>query len=147
MWMTLQQWRENGWLVPHQTTKKQITDLLKMVDRDLRVAKSTDDADWSFGIAYNAALKLCTALLYASGFRAARDLNHYRTLMALPLILGPHRDPDTSYLDQCRMKRNKLEYEQTGAASESEAQELIAFAEELRKEATAWLAKEQPDLE
>lgn len=56
--MSLRQWRENGWLVDHQTTKKQITDLLEMVDRDLRVAEATGDADWSFGIAYNRALYL-----------------------------------------------------------------------------------------
>ena len=44
--------------------------------------------DWRFGIAYNTALKLCTILLYASGYRAERTLQHYRTIQAMPLILG-----------------------------------------------------------
>ncbi len=144
--MTLRQWRDNGWLVDHQTTKVQITDLLKMIERDLRVAKATDDADWSFGIAYNAALKLCTVLLYASGYRADRDLNHYRTLQAISLILGGERTDDASYLDQCRMKRNKLEYVQTGVVSASEAKELIDFAEGLKVDVLAWLVRERKDL-
>ena len=144
--MSLKQWRENGWLQLHGATKKQIADLIAMVDRDLRVAKATDDADWSFGIACNATLKLCTILLYASGYRASRDLNHYRTLTALPLILGQGRAGDASYLDQGRMKRNKLEYEQTGAVSASEATELIEFADVLKTDVLAWLAKERPEL-
>ena len=82
--MSLKLWLENGWLVTHQTTKRQVGDLLTMVRRDLDVATGTSDLDWSFGIAYNAALKLCTILLYASGYRAGRDLNHYRTLTSLP---------------------------------------------------------------
>lgn len=146
MSVSLQRWHENGWLSPHETSRKQIADLLTMVDRDLRVAKATEDIDWSFGIAYNAALKLCTVLLYASGYRASRDLNHYRTLMALPLILRAVRAGDGSYLDQCRMKRNKLEYEQTGAVSATEARELIAYAVALKAETVAWLTTERKDL-
>jgi|GEM_PF-1381705 len=106
--MSLKMWLENGWLVTHQTTRRQVGDLLTMVHRDLHVATGTADLDWSFGIAYNAALKLCTILLFASGYRAGRDLNHYRTLTSLPLILGPDRAPDAAYLDQCRMKRNDV---------------------------------------
>jgi predicted nuclease with RNAse H fold len=37
-------------------------------------------ADWRFGIAYNAALKLCTILLYAEGYKAERTLQRYRTI-------------------------------------------------------------------
>ena len=74
-----------------------------MADRDLRVAATTEDPDWRFGIAYNSALKLCTILLSASGYRASRDLNHYRTLMSLPIILGAERASDAAYLDQERV--------------------------------------------
>jgi hypothetical protein len=37
-----------------------VLDLLTMVRRDLDVATGTADLDWSFGIVYDAALKLCT---------------------------------------------------------------------------------------
>ena len=55
--MSLQQWANNGWLKAHQTSPKEIQDLLKIVERDLADAVVGDiSADWRFGIAYNAAL-------------------------------------------------------------------------------------------
>lgn len=61
--MRLQQWKANGWLQAHQTTPAQIVDLLAIVDRDLEDSMGELSSDWQFGIAYNAALKLCTILL------------------------------------------------------------------------------------
>jgi hypothetical protein len=63
--MSLQQWHKNGWLRPHETNRQQIADLLAIVDRDLQDAQTERlSSDWQFGIAYNAALKLCTVLIY-----------------------------------------------------------------------------------
>ena len=65
MKMTLQNWAENGWLKAHKTSKQEISQLLAIVDRDLKDAKQRKISDdWRFGIAYNAALKLCTILGY-----------------------------------------------------------------------------------
>ena len=86
--MSLKQWADNTWLRPHQTSPEEIENLLKIVDRDLSDATEGVSSDWRFGIAYNAALKLCTILLYASGYRAERSLQPYRTFQAMPLILG-----------------------------------------------------------
>ncbi len=61
--MTLQQWAENGWLRPHKTSAKEIKDLIRIVERDLKDVAEGISTDWQFGIAYNAALKLCTILL------------------------------------------------------------------------------------
>ena len=53
--MSLQNWEANGWLRKHQTSKREIDDRLKIVERDLRDAETSDlSADWKFGIAYNA---------------------------------------------------------------------------------------------
>ena len=54
-------------------------ELEKLRDLDL-LKEETEDPGRKFGIAYNAALKLCTAIIHASGFRATRDLNHDRRL-------------------------------------------------------------------
>lgn len=86
--MSLKQWAANGWLKPHQTSPREVQDLLSIVKRDLADAEGDISADWRFGIACNATLKLCTILLYASGYRAEKNLQHYRTLQAMPLILG-----------------------------------------------------------
>jgi hypothetical protein len=89
--MSLKQWADNGWLKSHQTSWKEIKNLLDIVDRDMLDAGRAISTDWRFGIAYNAALKLCTILLYAEGYRPSRELQHYRTLAALPEILGEAR--------------------------------------------------------
>lgn len=95
--MTLKDWEANGWLRPHKTSRQEIGNLLVIVRRDLTDARSEGISDdWRFGIAYNAALKLCTILLYAEGYRPMQNLAHYRTLQALPLILGRDRKADTN---------------------------------------------------
>ena len=60
-------------------SQQQMADLLVIVDRDLTDSARDLSPDWRFGIAYNAALKLCTVLLHAEGWRPERSLAHYRT--------------------------------------------------------------------
>ena len=97
--MSLKEWEANGWLRAHKTSRQEIQNLFAIVRRDLADARATEvSADWRFGIAYNAALKLCTILLYAEGYRPMQSLAHYRTLQALPLILGKDRKEDADYL-------------------------------------------------
>lgn len=145
--MSLQQWHKNGWLRPHETNRQQIADLMAIVERDLADARTARlSCDWQFGIAYNAALKLCTILIYAAGYRPERSLAHYRTLQALPLILGIERKDDADYLDSCRAKRNTVEYDAAGRTSPEEAKELIAFASELKEDVLEWLRRHHPNL-
>jgi hypothetical protein len=145
--MNLKQWAENNWLRPHKTSPQEIGDLLAIVERDLGDAEGDISADWRFGIAYNAALKLCTVLLNASGYRPDKgNLAHYRTLAALPLILGAERKDDADYLDTCRTKRNTVEYDMAGAATKQNAAELVEFTKELRKDVLDWLKKNHPAL-
>lgn len=144
--MSLGTWHENGWLRPHKTNRKQISDLLRIVDRDLADARSAElSTDWQFGIAYNAALKLCTILLYAEGYRPERSNAHYRTLQALPHILGLEATRDSDYLDTCRIKRNTVEYDLAGQTSPEEAEELIEFTIGLKESVLKWLRNRHPD--
>ena len=143
--MTLKQWEENGWLKPEPTSRKEISNLQEIVGRDLGDATATISSDWRFGIAYNAALKLCTILLRAEGYRPTHGLQHYRTIQAMPLVLGTVKKGDAAYLDSCRVKRNTVEYDYVGGASDSDANELIAFTEELRAEVLGWLESEHPE--
>ncbi|TLD68712.1 hypothetical protein FEM03_21255 [Phragmitibacter flavus] len=144
--MSLQDWAENGWLRPHKTTAQQIIDLLAIVERDLKDAEGNISVDWQFGIAYNAALKLCTIILYASGYRPEKNLAHYRTLQALPLIMGHDLADEADYLDTCRSKRNTAEYDTAGTISRSEAKELRDFTRQLHQQVLAWLQKHHPML-
>ena len=145
--MSLQNWLNSRWLRSHQTSSQEISNLLEIVNRDILDAGRTEvSADWRFGIAYNAALKLCTILLYAEGYRPERNLAHYRTIQAFPLILGKHKEEDANYLDACRSKRNIVEYDYAGGATHADADELIMFASELKEEVLQWLKETHPDL-
>ena len=145
--MTLKQWSENGWLKTHKTSPQEIGNLLAIVERDIKDASQAEiSADWAFGIAYNAALKLCTVLLYAQGYKAERSLQHYRTIQALPLILGSERKNDADYLDSCRTKRNIVEYDYVGGATRDNALELIEFVKDLKGDVESWLEKNYPEL-
>jgi hypothetical protein len=144
--MSLQQWAENGWLRPHQTSPQEIDDLLAIVSRDLADAAGVISADWRFGIAYNAALKLCVILLHASGYRPEKTLQHYRAIAALPEILDEQWRDAADYLETCRRKRNIAEYDRVGVVTEQDASELAAFCKELRQEVLAWLNKNHPEL-
>jgi hypothetical protein len=144
--MSLKQWADNGWLRPHKTSPKEIKDLLGIVKRDVADADGKISADWRFGIAYNAALKLCGILIAASGYRPEKALQHFRTIAALPLILGDAYKNDAAYLDACRMKRNTVEYDTAGAATDRDAKELIEFVGRLQPVVMDWLKKNHPDL-
>lgn len=144
--MTLKQWQDNGWLRPHATSAEEIGNLLAIVDRDLQDAQGGISLDWRFGIAYNAALKLCTVLLYAEGYRPERTLQHYRTIQCLPMVLGAERTPDAEYLNACRMKRNHIEYDYVGGASEDDVCELLDFTRDLRDQVLLWLKATHPTL-
>lgn len=145
--MSLKQWHASGWLKPHTTSRQELGNLLAIVRRDLADARNMEISDdWRFGIAYNAALKLCTVLLYAEGYRPSQNLAHYRTLQALPLILGAARKSDAGYLETCRTKRNTVEYDYVGGATGVDADELIDFAESLERDVLAWLSKLHPEV-
>ncbi|MDO8541905.1 MAG: hypothetical protein Q7S40_15825 [Opitutaceae bacterium] len=146
--MSLPTWLAAGWLQPHKTSPGEIRDLWQIVSRDLNDAASGGiSADWQYGIAYNAALKLCTILLYAEGYKPAKGaMAHSRTLHALPHILGASRQGDADYLEGCRQKRNTVEYDYAGGATRRDAGQLIAFGHELRADVLAWLRKKHPKL-
>jgi hypothetical protein len=144
--VSLADWARNGWLVEHQTSPKEIADLLAVADRDLTdcTAKGLSD-DWQLAIAYNAALQLATVALAACGYRVSREAHHYRTVQSLTLTLGVDA-ASVAQLDSFRKKRNISDYERAGIVSSKEAHEMAEFAAELRKQIQDWLASEHPEL-
>jgi hypothetical protein len=137
--VSLKQWEQNRWLKPHKTSPQEIASLLRVADRSLNDAGGNISPDGRFGMAYNAALALCTILLHVEGYRPEKSLAHYRTIEALPLILGKEHSADAEYLQTCRSRRNQIEYESAGIVSEEDVTELIEFARELRANVVKWL--------
>jgi hypothetical protein len=144
--VSLKQWADNGWLKPHRTSREEIRKLLNIVERDLNDAQRDISEDWRFGITYNAALKLCRILLSAEGYRPAHELQHYRTLTSLPEILGDAKKADAEYLNDCRKKRNIVEYDYVGGVTGEDVKELIDFVRELRISVLEWLKENHPEL-
>ena len=145
--MSLQNWLNNGWLHPHQTSPQELADLLAVADRDFANAQIDGlSDDWKFGIAYNAVLKLCTMLLFDAGYRPVSNLAHYRAVLSIEFTLGPAFLPAAKYLDSCRRKRNTVEYEMVGCVSTTEVDELLSFTQKLRAEVLARLRPKYPDL-
>lgn len=140
--MSIDNFLKTGVLVEQGSSKEEIADLLKIVERDLEDSAQTEISDdWQFGIAYNAALKLANVLVRASGYRVKGQGHHMNTIAMIPLILGPHKKDDSDYLDACRRKRNIVEYDCVGGATANDVKELREFVLEFQKEVQTWLSK------
>ncbi|MBN2461905.1 MAG: hypothetical protein JXB60_09900 [Candidatus Cloacimonetes bacterium] len=143
--MNLEDYLNNAWLTVHSTSKCEISGLMGIVDRNLNDIKSDISYDSKFVIAYNAALTLCTIILYAKGYKASRDQHHFRTIQTLPMIMGDSKRNDAEYLNTCRSKRNTLDYDYAGAVSKQEVDDLSNFVNLLKKEVIEWLTLNYPE--
>jgi HEPN domain-containing protein len=137
--VSLEQWVANGWLARHEPSQREVTDLLDAARNDLNDARQDISPGWRFAIAYNAALRLCTAALQAAGYRAAREQKHYRTIAALPLLLGQGEAEVADCLDRCRARRHDVTYEAFSGVSETEAAELIETVAALEGRLRSWV--------
>ncbi|MGH7583861.1 MAG: hypothetical protein ACREL5_11600 [Gemmatimonadales bacterium] len=135
----LDDWVANGWLVRHQAAPGETRDLLAAARSDLADARKDVSPGWQFAIAYNAALRLCTVTLQAAGYRATRDQKHYRTIAALPLVIGDEAGELAHFIDHSRTRRHEVTYDAFSGVSPSEAKELIKAAGELDRLVRAWL--------
>lgn len=144
--MSLIDWRTNGWIVEHRPSARELSDLLRAVERDLADSRTPAlSADWKMNIAYNAALQSASAALAAAGYRASRDQHHYRVIQSLIHTVGLE-EPLVARLDRFRVKRNLGTYERAGMVSDREAREMISLAVEVHAEVVAWLKKKHRNL-
>jgi hypothetical protein len=126
-------------LTPHQTSVREIADLLAVVERDLADSDvNRVSADWRMNIAYNAALQAATAALAAAGYRASRDQHHYRVIQSLRETVGATADLIARF-DAFRKKRNLTGYERAGAVSDSEAAAMRKLASTIRDTVVDWI--------
>lgn len=146
--MSLTEWLKNGLIVEHNTSRQEISSLLRLVDRDLKDCNKVElSIDWRFNISYNAALQGANIALTASGFRTSRgESPHFRTIQSLEYTIRADRKLINKF-DAFRKKRNISEYDRAGAVSETELKEMIELAIDLKRLAKAWLHSNHPELE
>jgi len=145
--MTLQDWLNSGWLKQHATSRKEITDLLAKVDRDITEArKEKITLDWRLAIAYNACLGCASIALRASGYRIPGGAGqHFRTIQSLRFTIEPQSDVIAS-LEAISRKRAIVSYDAAGTITESEVVEATSLSRELREALTIWLKQQHPEL-
>jgi hypothetical protein len=96
-------------------------------------------------MAYNAALQLATAALYACGYRPSRQYGHYYVVLSLQFTINA--DPDlVDEFDYFRKKRNVGAYERAGTISDQEAKEMRELAIALRDSVREMLCRTFPEL-
>ena len=137
--LSLSDWLKNGWLIEHETSKQEIEDLFRIVDRDLKDCEVTKlSPDWRLNIAYNAALQCAKAALAVAGYRPARESHHYRLIHSLIYTIQAS-DNLIIQFDMFRKKRNISDYLRAGEVSDQEVTEMIALAKELRNRVQKWI--------
>jgi len=138
---------QQGRLRSHQTSKNELDSIRALIKRDLDDAAVEEvSADRRFATAYNAVLQLGKMALACSGYRtsAAAGGHHQTTFEALELILGSTHSQLITYLDTCRRKRNQVDYDLAGVASETDADELLTKASEFQTIVEDWIANNHP---
>jgi hypothetical protein len=144
--MSLEAYLNNRWIQRHESSVDEIRRLLAVVDRDIQQSQTAGlGPEWRFDIAYNSALQSAAAALAAAGFLAERQNKHMRTLECLRFTLGLAQ-AEVDLLDACRRKRHLAVYEQVGAISDREADEMIALAMQLQKRARDWIRTNHREL-
>jgi HEPN superfamily protein len=143
----LKQFLADARLKPHQTSRSEVGDLLRVADRDLKdAAVKAISLDLRFTTAYQAALQLATIVLTASGYRTTGVGHHWITFNVLPDLMGPEYQDQADYFDQCRNKRNRSDYDRAGTVSATEAAEILIEAKRFRISVLNWLKARHPDI-
>lgn len=148
MTMTLRQLEQEGKIRTHRTSEREISDLFKLIKRDMQDASSKSiSTDRRFATIYNAALALATVLLSCKGYQSYGNAHHFTIFQCMKIILGKdYKDyvELADYFDSCRVKRNNLDYDFAGAVSEKEFHELMDEVKKFYDFVKAWVKKHYP---
>src|ERR1700691_93504 len=143
-----QLWLGKGDLKTHQTSKQEIDNLRDLITRDLADAAITGlSADRRFATAYNAALQVATIAIACSGYRVnARSGHHKVTFEAAAVAIGGEATALSDYFDTCRRKRNVIDYMTSSVATDTEADEIVQRANEVRSVVEKWVRSKHPSV-
>ncbi len=125
--MNWKHWLDKGSIQQVHINPVSLADLANIVERDLTDAQITTlSADRRFAIAYNAALNLANYVIRKHGYRVAAKIGHHKiTFIIAGEVLGRAAQDHLYYFDICRRKRNKVDYDLAGVATDKDVEELI----------------------
>ena len=133
--MSFKKLETKGWIEKIPVDKKEVENLFKVVERDIKVSQKliSIDLDWAFNLAYNSLLQASFALMKALGYRA-RGATHKVAIAFLREVLPQKDSRKIILLDRARQKRRQATYVLPGAVSETEAESLIRLAKKFSGE-------------
>lgn len=134
-----------GWVSPHRTTPQELRDKFALIDRNIRNAQVPGlDPDVVMNLSHNAHLQCAIAALYAEGFEASKEHQHYRAIQSFRFTLNL-RAEDIALLDTFRRMRNNADYDRAGEVSERDADDALEWAKKLRKMLLEFLRDRHPE--
>lgn len=145
--MSLEKWREHGWLRAEPTGRDEIKGLMAIVKRGLKDSSVVSiSEDLRFVAAFNAALTAANMALRASGYRTVVQVGHHtKTIESLELTVKA--DPTViQRLKTLSKKRNATSYDSAGNVSKQELDLAIKTADELHRVVVSFLEKNHPEL-
>ena len=136
MTVNWKQWLDKGDLQKVHVNRRSLADLSNLIDRDLNDAQVASlSADRRFAIAYNAALNLANYVIRKNGYRVTAKVGHHKvTFLIAGEALGRTAKKHLDYFDVCRRKRNKVDYDLAGVATDKDVAELIEKVMEFKTE-------------
>ncbi len=123
-----------------KASRREVEQALARAERDLKTAQAlmTQDRDWSFSVAYDAALQASRAYMFAQGYRPSSNESHKNTFAFMRLAMGKEHEALIIYFDRMRNKRNQAIYDVGGLITETEARNILkkadGFVEMIQKE-------------
>lgn len=148
MMKSLKNLLDKGDLKPHTPTKSEIDGIRKLVRRDLKDADIQElSIDRRFATAYNAALNLSRIVVISEGYRITAKIGHHKvSFSCASKILGKQYEDFFSLFELCRRKRNKVDYDQSDVATETELLELLEKSHEFKTCIDKWLTTHYSNL-
>jgi hypothetical protein len=132
----------------HHASKQELDELRAVVARDLADAALPGlSEDRCFATAYNAALQSARMTTACEGYRVAAVPGHHAlSFECAGLALGAQANHLLLFFDQCRRKRNIIDYTGVQIATATESAELLQRAREFHAMVETWIAANHPHL-
>jgi hypothetical protein len=144
--MSWKKYLNDGRVKRHRTSKRELSDLRAVIERDLRDSSVSGlSLDSKFTLAYNAALMICKMAIACAGYRVTSGGHHRTMFEVVDFALGANATMYASYFNVCRRKRNKLVYDVAKVTSRSEAREMREKAIEFRDIVEKWIKENYPE--
>lgn len=144
----MEDWLENYWLEKRETSKQEIDNLLRLIERDLTLsADDNANEDYRLIAVHNAAYNCATTALRLKGLRLKRNLpgHHEKAIDSLRYTFELDSEV-VEFLNDIRKKRNDAEYFAPDLSSVDEIEDALKIVRQLYHELKDQLVKGHSDL-